>query len=151
METTESSRVCQLEFLTPYTIGRLPATWELQRSLPPHIGVKDKADCDETNLVHMLVSSGPSHFMRKTLHYFSQCNLWLSVKRRSQGWKKSTYYFATMIIPVRMKLKFIYFFFSMGMLSPVQIPRENLAPKIIPFLTESIELACCIYHCSRMQ
>lgn len=72
METTDSYRVCQLEFLTAYTIGRLSATWELQRSLPPRIGVKDKANCDETDLIHMLVSSGSSHFMRKALHLFGQ-------------------------------------------------------------------------------
>lgn len=141
METTDSYRVCQLEFLTAYTIGRLPATWELQRSLPPHIRVKDKANCDETDLIHVLVSSGPSHFMRKTFHHFGQCNLWLSVKRRSQGWKKSTYYFATMIIPIRMKLKFIYFFFSKGrlrfseylMLSLVQYTKGEFGSKYYSF------------------
>lgn len=35
------------------------------------------------------------------------------------------------------------------MISPE--PPLNLAPKIIPFLTESIELACCIYHRSHMK
>lgn len=111
METTDSYRVCQLEFLTAYTIGRLSATWELQRSLPLRIGVKDKANCDETDLIHMLVSSGSSHFMRKALHHFGQWNLWLSVKRGNQRWKKSTCYFGTMIIPIRVRLKFIYFSF----------------------------------------